>query len=1743
MLEIVSSLKFSQLLNAATTEDLITVESDGTVTVRDGAATYLKTITLGTPSVLFAASSINITPISTSHSLNLAVQTAGTVFAAPAAVNGTPSFRALVATDIPSLDASKITTGLLPVARGGSGVGTLTGVLIGSGTSAFTAVAGTSDQILRRNTANTAYEFYTLPAYQPLLVSGTNIKTVGGQTILGSGDITLASLNYWTLSGGDVYRSTGNVGIGISAPTLSLDVRKLSQYSRPSIGGVSADGTRWGYSLNPIDGSGSFDVIRSSNLHFKISRETTLGGGTFTTDVHVSSAGDVGVGNSNPLARTHISGVHTSARGLLTLQTTDTSIAAITFYSGATYAGALYGDNTGALFLQANATNTPIYIRQNTNNGILLDASSNVIINSPSSAGVAYKLQVYGQSYFKGAINNGEIARFVDFSDGYYVSIANTGIFFSRPGAYIRPTENDLHTLNIGYTLGNEKWNGIRLDATSIVLPNQVSWPLLKTNGSGVIQQATGADVAALLGTAAAGNYIQNQLALVQTADFRISGSGTLGGDIILNTANSYIQGNTNATSGNGGYVMFTGEAPIVNAGYGVWLSNNATFDGTNWKQGRGDIPSYLFTVNNHLGWSWRFGAATTVNGSTVVPGEVAKMDGNGRFTFGLTSTTVYGASSYSFLSPSVESYLPNNLELGRTSKEGILRFRRASDGVLAGAVGFSAAGNLIITSYGGGGVVSFSTVGVESGRFDASGYLLLGHTSSLGSWKLQVTGSIYGSTLTGATTMLKTVAGVITRAVDGTDYYSPTTIALANYWTKIVNDLYYTAGNVFTKDLEADGSIVAYKVSGTDNFTVLGVGAASYQQKVYTSTPRLETVGPLADVLTTLFQNGNFRVGSGADSGVAKFQVKGDIQQEAVISAMVKAEATGRFTFAIDGTDYYSPATLVGQFIQNQTAIVQTAGFNINGTGTFGGSVLIQSAGYVQLQINQTDSAAVIHGITSGTNRAFVNVINSGVGHVAGTSAYSFLFEGTEKARLTATGFLGLGITPVSEFHIYAEAPIFSVTAWNAGSGLRINILGQSAGYAHRIQSNGVNIQSTSIFGNVGIGNDHNLAINLIISKNIEGGVTAYGINVTGIIQSGVTTDARIYTSSPNVVTGHTVPNLYHFMAVPTASYTGIVTSQYGFYVSSAFTGATTSNIAFRSLIAAGTGRWNLYMDGTANNYVAGSLGVGSASLAGINVRIGKAITDTSNTGYGLLIDGQIQSGVTSFASYNQISINQASAVATTNVYGFLANQGVVSGTIANLYGFYVNSNMTAGSTLSVGYYGGIPSGTGRWNIYMVGTAANYMLGDTLIGSATPVGTNKLQVTGNIYNSALVGATEAIVKTSTLGVISRASAADLASLLGTAAAGNYIQNQAVGAQASANFYIDGYGRADYFRAGQKGYTGTYTGATQLHGIWTLSNSFLIDTGAGTFGNQYGLAYGHTSNTGGHTLPTGTTKLPITGLAHQILFTHDGNVTSGVSLTNGSTWQLSLAIYGNYAATLYGASSYSFISPTAVSYLPNNLDLGKTGLHGLLRFRRASDGSTTGLGSIGFIGTGVFNITSSEATNGVITFTTVATERGRFTNDGKFLVGTPTAVAGWKVVLDSGSTTGDGLYVKGHISATGNILATGNIIADGFISGTSSDRSYKSEFKNISVIDKIDSLKVNSYYHSLYERRMIGSIAQDIEKLFPELVYQDHKKMYRLYDNGYAAIALQLGIELKSEVDILKDRVKELEQKLEQLSK
>jgi hypothetical protein len=127
---------------------------------------------------------------------------------------------------------------------------------------------------------------------------------------------------------------------------------------------------------------------------------------------------------------------------------------------------------------------------------------------------------------------------------------------------------------------------------------------------------------------------------------------------------------------------------------------------------------------------------------------------------------------------------------------------------------------------------------------------------------------------------------------------------------------------------------------------------------------------------------------------------------------------------------------------------------------------------------------------------------------------------------------------------------------------------------------------------GNVGIGGSGTANVNLDIRKIITGAVSAFGVNVQATIQSDVTTTTSSFQTFPSTAAAaFTLTSLRHFDADQgTIGVGSTVTNQYGFRANSTITGAT-NNYGFYGNIASGTGRYNLYMAGTAANYLAGTL------------------------------------------------------------------------------------------------------------------------------------------------------------------------------------------------------------------------------------------------------------------------------------------------------------------------------------------------------------------------------------------------------------------------------------------------------------------------------------------------------------------------------------------------------------------------
>ena len=91
---------------------------------------------------------------------------------------------------------------------------------------------------------------------------------------------------------------------------------------------------------------------------------------------------------------------------------------------------------------------------------------------------------------------------------------------------------------------------------------------------------------------------------------------------------------------------------------------------------------------------------------------------------------------------------------------------------------------------------------------------------------------------------------------------------------------------------------------------------------------------------------------------------------------------------------------------------------------------------------------------------------------------------------------------------------------------------------------------------------------------------------------------------------------------------------------------------------------------------------------------------------------------------------LTEAAAFTLDSLIHFGANQSTIGAgsAITNQYGFAAQQSLT-GATNNYGFYSNIASGTGRWNFYASGSAANYFAGDMQFAkTVTAAGTTGAQ-------------------------------------------------------------------------------------------------------------------------------------------------------------------------------------------------------------------------------------------------------------------------------------------------------------------------------------------------------------------------------------------------------------------------------
>ncbi|CAB4137483.1 hypothetical protein UFOVP316_46 [uncultured Caudovirales phage] len=234
------------------------------------------------------------------------------------------------------------------------------------------------------------------------------------------------------------------------------------------------------------------------------------------------------------------------------------------------------------------------------------------------------------------------------------------------------------------------------------------------------------------------------------------------------------------------------------------------------------------------------------------------------------------------------------------------------------------------------------------------------------------------------------------------------------------------------------------------------------------------------------------------------------------------------------------------------------------------------------------------------------------------------------------------------------------------------------------------------------------------------------------------------------------TVTNAYYYSTRQSSLGSSSITNQYGFFAEGTLTGAT-NNFGFYGNIPSGTGRWNLYMNGTASNYLAGSLGIGTTTInanlhnAG-TTRLDGNITQGGNPAIdvnfymlkslsgsvypaGIFVQSAVSATSTTGATYfSTNATTQAASFTLPVLEHFKAQQGSfgAGSTVTNQFGFRVSTNLT-GASNNYGFYSEIAASANRWNFYAAGTALNYFNGNTIMGTLAADSGEKLQVNGTM--------------------------------------------------------------------------------------------------------------------------------------------------------------------------------------------------------------------------------------------------------------------------------------------------------------------------------------------------------------------------------------------------------------------------
>lgn len=602
--------------------------------------------------------------------------------------------------------------------------------------------------------------------------------------------------------------------------------------------------------------------------------------------------------------------------------------------------------------------------------------------------------------------------------------------------------------------------------------------------------------------------------------------------------------------------------------------------------------------------------------------------------------------------------------------------------------------------------------IGTGGIRLDQYGNLSVGSASSAGLFNV-----VQGSTGPGIVT---NTAGSTT--VTGTYTKFTSTFAVGDTVTiggqAVVISAIASDTSMTTAAITNANTNVGYGVTAVNRFNVLGngyvgIGTTAPKYKLDIQTASLASTAGTQSValrLTTPTNNTdaleftNTRVSTGSDWTTAGFRIQQKVDASWMGYIQFNGPANNGITFGT-GT-----STTASTAITERLRINNVGNVSIGSAGDYSDSALV---------ISKTNSGTTGYGIRSLTSissnitssfRAYQSVLN--------TTNAAFTM-GNFMGYLADNGYVGNGTIVSNYYGVFLGATATLAT----------NNIGIAGGFNTRSSGSATtatisNIQQTATTVTVTTTSAHGYTTGQVVT------VTATA-NATDLVVGAPVTILTLGTTDWNVVAGTTgityaAGSTFTVAVVGTGTGTVTLNSQGSgkaitVTTTTAFTYTATS-ATFAALIVTGTVtvavNWNLYLSGTAPNYIAGNVGIGATPSGNYNLEISGTASISSN----VVIGGSLTARYTTKTTATATATAVTPDVSTYNQYSYTALASAL--TINAPIGTPVD-----GDKLTIRIIDNGTSQTLTWN-------STY----TVIGTVLPTTTtaSKMIYVGCIYNASL---------------------------------------------------------------------------------------------------------------------------------------------------------------------------------------------------------------------------------------------------------------------------------------------------------------------------------------------------------------------------------------------------------------------